>query len=230
MPFVEEDMDNFVDDVPIPQIGTDLFGGYNDEEPLDSGPAISENLEVEVEAEAEAEAEAAETVVHPDNDADEEEDQNGISDVADSVPMEEDEAPAPVSAKKRGRPSASRTSTPAKTPKSAKNGAASSASSGRKRRAVDTADEPPVKRSSRATAVAAQDAIKEVSKKRPRAAPGSAKPKAAPKKAVAKQAPAAKQRPGMRPKKTAVPPKKKASPVKAAGRAGRRGPGRPKKN
>lgn len=156
-----------------------MFGGYDDdEEPLDSGPVIiSETFEAE--ADAEAKADEPETIDGGDNDSDEEE-QNGIPDDLDNVaPMEEDGAPAPASAKKRGRPSlsASRTSTPAKTPKSAKSGATSAASSGRKRKAVDSADEPPLKRSGRATAAAAQDAIKESSKKRTRAPNGSAKPK-----------------------------------------------------
>lgn len=139
---------------------------------MDSDPAlISETFA--------AEAEDPEIVDRLNNNSDDD-DQNGTADDLDeSTSMDENDAPAPVSAKKRGRPSlsASRTSTPAKTPKSAKSGATSAASSGRKRKAVDSADEPPVKRSGRATAAAAQDAIKEASKKRARALTGTAKPK-----------------------------------------------------
>lgn len=175
-------MDNFVDDVPIPQIGTDLFGGYeDDEEPLDSGPAlISETFEAEVEAEVEAEADTPESVASLNNDSDDE-NQNGTADDLDDFTEMVDNAPIPASAKKRGRPSlsASRTSTPAKTPKSAKGGPTSAASTGRKRKTVDSTAEPPAKRPGRATAMAAQDAIKEVSKKRHRAPNGSAKPKSA---------------------------------------------------
>ncbi|ROV99394.1 hypothetical protein VSDG_03975 [Cytospora chrysosperma] len=228
MPFVEEDMDNFVDDVPIPQIGTDLFGGYeDDEEPLDSGPAlISETFDAEVEAEVEAEADTPESVASLNNDSDDENQNGTADDLDDFTEMEVDDAPIPASAKKRGRPSlsASRTSTPAKTPKSAKGGPTSAASTGRKRKTLDSAAEPPTKRPGRATAAAAQDAIKEVSKKRHRAPNGSAKPKPA---AVTKASAAKKT---TAPVKKAAASAKKASPVKAAGRASRRGPGRPKRH
>ncbi|KAK7743571.1 hypothetical protein SLS53_004106 [Cytospora paraplurivora] len=173
MPFVEEEeLNNFVDDVPIPQVGTDLFAGYDDdEEPIESGPVDSETVEAEV----------SKTVVTTDFDEEDEEDeeqredQNGFAGLDDSTAMEDD-VPAPVGAKKRGRPSlaASRTSTPAKTPKSARSAITSSAS-GPKRKATDSTEEPSSKRPSRATAAVAQDAIKESSKKRPRAPNGSAK-------------------------------------------------------
>lgn len=113
------------------------------------------------------------------NDSDDENQNGTADDLDDFTEMEVDDAPIPASAKKRGRPSlsASRTSTPAKTPKSAKGGPTSAASTGRKRKTLDSAAEPPTKRPGRATAAAAQDAIKEVSKKRHRAPNGSAKPK-----------------------------------------------------
>lgn len=84
------------------------------------------------------------------------------------------DVPAPVSAKKSGRASKgpSRVSTPAKAPKSAK------AAGGRKRKAEEEeADEPAAKRPGRgrATAAAAREGIKEASKKRARAAPGTVK-------------------------------------------------------
>lgn len=155
--------------MPIPNIGTDIF---DDEEPLDSGPVIPDILREEV----------AETVVRIDNEGEEDRDddedadediENGL--VTDNaVPEAPMDVPAPASAKKRGRAPqpASRVSTPAKkTPKAAK------ATSGRKRKAEEEADEPAVKRSGRgrATAAAAREGIKEASKKRPRAASGTVK-------------------------------------------------------
>lgn len=166
------------DDVPFPNIGTDLFDGNfanldDDEEPLDSGPVIPDILKEDV----------AQTVVRMENDEDEEGDDDSDGGDADAdlenghatgsaAPEAPMDVPAPVSAKKGGRPSkGSRVSTPAKTPKSAK------AAGGRKRKAEEIADEPAAKRSGRgrATAAAAREGIKEASKKRPRAAPGTVK-------------------------------------------------------
>lgn len=166
------------DDVPFPNIGTDLFDDNfanldNDEEPLDSGPVIPDILKEDV----------AQTVVRMENDDEEgDDDSDGGDDDADlenghatgsAAPEAPMDVPAPVSAKKGGRPSkgSSRVSTPAKTPKAAK------AAVGRKRKAEETADEPAAKRSGRgrATAAAAREGIKEASKKRPRAAPGTVK-------------------------------------------------------
>lgn len=93
------------------------------------------------------------------------------------------DVPAPTSAKKAGRASKgpSRVATPAKTPKSVKatptKANSAKAAGGRKRKAEDDADEPAAKRSGRgrATAAAAREGIKEASKKRARAAPGTVK-------------------------------------------------------
>lgn len=162
------------DDVPFPNIGTDLFvddfGNFDDdEEPLDSGPVIPDILKEEV----------AQTVVHIENEDEESDDGDADADLENGratespVPEAPMDAPAPVSAKKAGRASKgpSRVATPAKTPKSAK------AAAGRKRKAVEEADEPAAKRPGRgrATAAAAREGIKEASKKRPRAAPGTVK-------------------------------------------------------
>ena len=169
-----------MDDVPIPNIGTDIFGDDfdnfdNDEEPLDSGPVIPDIMKEEV----------AQTVVRMENEDEEDGDdddedvdadlENGRASesAAPEAPME---VPTPVkvkkgpSAKKAGRPSkgASRVSTPAKTPKAA---------SGRKRKTEEDADEPAAKRprQGRATAAAAKEGIKEASKKRARAPNGTVK-------------------------------------------------------
>lgn len=156
--------------MPIPIIGSDIFGnGEDDEEPLDSGPVIPDILREEV----------AETVVRIDDeeendDDDEDKDiENGVAS-DDAVPEAPMDMPAPVSAKKRGRAvkGASRVATPAKKgPKAAK------AVVGRKRKAEEEADEPAAKRPGRgrATAAAAREGIKDASKKRPRAAPGTVK-------------------------------------------------------
>lgn len=172
-----------MDDVPFPNIGTDLFddnfGNFDDdEEPLDSGPVIPDILKEEV----------AQTVVRIEN-----EDEEGGNDDSDSASDDGDadadlengratesaapeapmDVPAPISAKKAGRASKgpSRVFTPAKTPKSAKT------AGGRKRKAEEDADEPAAKRPGRgrATAAAAREGIKEASKKRARAAPGTVK-------------------------------------------------------
>lgn len=126
--------------------------------------------------------EVAQTVVRMDNE-DEDDDNDEEDDDADlengrvtesPVPEAPMDVPAPVSAKKAGRPSkgASRVSTPAKTPKSA-----TKAVRGRKRKAEEDAEEPAAKRSGRgrATAAAAREGIKEASKKRARAPNGTAK-------------------------------------------------------
>lgn len=171
------------DDVPFPNIGTDLFDDNfanldDDEEPLDSGPVIPDILKEDV----------AQTVVRMDN-----EDEEGEGDDSDDGDADADlengraagsaapeapmDVPAPVSAKKGGRPSkgSSRVSTPAKTP--AKTPKSAKAAGGRKRKAEESADEPAAKRSGRgrATAAAAREGIKEASKKRPRATPGTVK-------------------------------------------------------
>lgn len=172
-----------MDDVPFPNIGTDLFddnfGNFDDdEEPLDSGPVIPDILKEEV----------AQTVVRIENEDEDDGngDSNSDSDAEDAdadlengratesaAPEAPMDVPAPVSAKKAGRASKgpSRVSTPAKTPKSAK------AAGGRKRKAEEDADEPAAKRPGRgrATAAAAREGIKEASKKRARAAPGTVK-------------------------------------------------------
>lgn len=174
--------DDPLDDVPFPNIGTDLFddnfGNFDDdEEPLDSGPVIPDILKEEV----------AQTVVRIENEgeeADNDNDDNSDDGSADAdlenghasesdAPEAPMDVPAPVSAKKAGRASKgpSRVATPAKTPKSAK------AVRGRKRKAEEDADEPAAKRPGRgrATAAAAREGIKEASKKRARAAPGTVK-------------------------------------------------------
>ncbi|KAG6368077.1 hypothetical protein INS49_002277 [Diaporthe citri] len=190
-PFVE-DMDDAMDDVPFPNIGTDLFddnfGNFDDdEEPLDSGPVIPDILKEEV----------AQTVVRIENEDEQDGDADSNDGDADSNDGDADsndgdadadlenghatesaapeapmDVPAPVSAKKAGRASKgpSRVSTPA-SPKSAK------AAGGRKRKAEEDVDEPADKRSGRgrATAAAAREGIKEASKKRPRAASGTVK-------------------------------------------------------
>lgn len=135
----------------------------DDEEPLDSGPIDFESLQVQ----------ATETAIRDDapeqGSVAEVQESDDQDDDDDDIPMAED-APVP-SAKKRGRPSlgASRISTP-KTPKSAN-------SVGRKRKVENSAEEPAAKRSGRgrATAAAASNAIKQVSAKRPRAAPDTSK-------------------------------------------------------
>lgn len=166
-------------DVPIPNIGTDLdfdnFGGFDDdEEPLDSGPVVPDIMKEEV----------VQTVVRIENEDEEgggSDDSGENSDVdlengrasSSAAPEAPMDVPAPVSAKKAGRPSkaASRVSTPAKTPKAAK------ATPGRKRKAEEEADEPAAKRPGRgrATAAKAREGIKEATKKRARAAPGTVK-------------------------------------------------------
>lgn len=158
-----------LDDVPIPQIGTDLFDSLSgDEEPLD-GPVRPEVLQLEVETIA--------TVVRMEDDSKpgaageqeigaEESDDDENDDIP-AAPMEIEPGP-----KKGGRASlsASRASTP-RTPKSAVS------TTGRKRKAADAGEEVPAKRSNggRATASAALDAIRQASTKRPRAPPGAAK-------------------------------------------------------
>ncbi|KAL1864356.1 hypothetical protein Daus18300_007780 [Diaporthe australafricana] len=175
-PLLDDEMDGFLDDVPFPIIGSDIYGNdEDDEEPLDSGPVIPDILKEEV----------VETVVRiengdeesdddeENNDDDDQDIENGISS-DDAMPEAPMDMPAPVSAKKRGRAAkgASRVATPAKKgPKAAK------AAVGRKRKAEEEADEPAAKRPGRgrATAAAAREGIKEASKKRPRAAPSTAK-------------------------------------------------------
>lgn len=173
---------------PMTNIGTDLFDNFgtfdDDEEPLDSGPVIPDIMKEEV----------AQTVVSIENDMDGNDDDSsdGNEEVADedlenghaaesAAPEAPMDAPTPArskkaaSAKKTGRASkgASCVSTPAKTPTSAK----TKATGGRKRKVEEDAEEPVAKRPShgRATAVAAKEGIKEASKKRPRAAPGTVK-------------------------------------------------------
>lgn len=187
-----------LDDLPIPQIGTDIFDNLSiDEEPLD-GPVLPEILQMDVETVA--------TVVHMedepisgvigeqengaeanDNGAADGNDDNAAPAAAAAVaaisssasddgdiaagPQSEPVVPQsePVVPKKRGRPSLSASRT--STPKSA-------TAPSLKRKASDAGKETPAKRSagSRATASAASDAIKQASAKRPRAAPGTAKP------------------------------------------------------
>lgn len=168
--------------MPFPNIGTDLFDDNfanldDDEEPLDSGPVIPDILKEDV----------AQTVVRMENEDEEGDDDSDDGDAdadlenghasgsaAPEAPMD---VPAPVSAKKGGRASkgSSRVSTPAKAP--AKTLKAAKAAGGRKRKAEESVDEPAAKRSGRgrATAAAAREGIKEASKKRPRAAPGTVK-------------------------------------------------------
>lgn len=161
-----------VDDVPIPNIGTDLFDVLSDEEPVDSGPVVPEILQVE----------EVETVVRlddaPGNEIPHEGNGNGVKE-QESGDEDEEDIPAAVMsdealvssppAKKRGRPSlaASRSATPK----------AVKSTAGRKRKAEVSEDEPATKRSGRgrATAAAASESIKQASAKRPRAAPGAAK-------------------------------------------------------
>lgn len=180
-----------IDDVPMTNIGTDIFDNFgnfdDDEEPLDSGPVIPDIMKEEV----------AQTVVRIENEADDNDDgssasndedadedlENGLAaeSAAPEAPMD---VATPISAKKaasgkkasgnkagRASKGASRVSTPAKPPSSAK------ATGGRKRKAEEDAEEPAAKRPrhNRATAAAAKEGIKEASKKRARAAPGTVK-------------------------------------------------------
>jgi hypothetical protein len=174
-----------VDDVPMTNIGTDLFDNIadfdDDEEPLDSGPVIPEIMHEEVvqtvvSIEYEADDNNQESFDENDEDADEAlENGHDAESPAPEAPMD---VPAPVSAKKaaiaekaNASKDASHVRTPAKTSGSAK------ATVGRKRKAESDAEESAAKRPShsRATAAAARESIKEASKKRPRAAPGTVK-------------------------------------------------------
>jgi len=177
-----------MDDVPVTNIGTDIFDNFgnfdDDEEPLDSGPIIPEIMKEEV----------AQTVVSIENEVDDNNDDSSDDNDEDAdedlenghatesvAPEALMDVPTPASAKKaasakkigRASKGASRVSTPAKTPSSAK----AKATGGRKRKVEVDAEEPAAKRPShgRATAAAAREGIKEASKKRPRAAPGTVK-------------------------------------------------------
>lgn len=173
---------------PMTHIGTDLFDNFDnfddDEEPLDSGPVIPDIMKEEVAqtgASIENEMDGSDDDSSDDNEEDADEDlENGhaAESAAAEAPMD---VPTPArskkaaGAKKAGRASkgASRVSTPAKTPSSAK----TKATGGRKRKVEKDAEEPVAKRPShgRATAAAAKEGIKEASKKRPRAVPGTVK-------------------------------------------------------
>jgi hypothetical protein len=155
----------------IPQIRTDLFNGGDDEGPLESGPSAAEvlleSLEiveasvVRLEDEENSVAENDGVAEHSESD----EDEDGKDE--DLLATMEDIAP-----KKRGRPSLA-AATPKATPKGKAN---PKSTGGKKRKADEAAEEPVAKRNGgRATAVAANSAIKESSAKRARAPNGSAK-------------------------------------------------------
>ncbi|KAG8163333.1 hypothetical protein KVR01_006630 [Diaporthe batatas] len=197
-PFVE-DMEEMMNEPPMTNIGTDLFDNFanfdDDEEPLDSGPILPDIMKEElaqtvVSIEDEMNGNSHDSDDDNEDGADEDLENGHAAEAAVDVPTPAKSKKA-ASAKKAGRPpkGASRVSIPAKTPNSAKTKAAG----GRKRKVEEGAEEPVAKRPShgRATAAAAMEGIKEASKKRPRAAPGTVK-KEAPK--------SGRGRPGRKPK------------------------------
>lgn len=182
-------MEEMMAEPPMTNIGTDLlhnFGNFDDdEEPLDSGPVIPDIMKeeitqtvVSIENEINGDNEDS---FDDDNDEDADEDlENGHASES-AAPEALFNVPTPAtservaSAKEAGRASksASRVPTPAKTPNSAK----AKATVGRKRKLDEDAEELAAKRPShgRATAAAAKEGIKQASKRRPRAAPGTVK-------------------------------------------------------
>lgn len=145
---------NGFDEEPIPEIGSDLLRGLDDdEEPIDSGPIAIEKLDEELPGAGEHLGDEPADVADEGNGLEDQETEDD-----EDIPGATLEIGDTDSTKKRNS-----------TPKSAK-GAASTA--GRKRKADKSDEELPAKRSGRgrATAAAASDAIKTGATKKSRAA------------------------------------------------------------